>query len=66
MINIHWYCDSGANIQSRIEGVNSVSELGCTDQEWNAMTEDEKEPFVREWAFDRLDWGWTEKVVGDD
>lgn len=55
-IKIDTWCDSGANAQSRYE-----SEFEVDSEEWVSMTDDEKDAFAKEVAFDRLDWGWKLK-----
>jgi hypothetical protein len=59
-ILIKYWCDSGANIHSKYEGEITVDEQGFTDEEWQALSEDEKEEIMKESAFERLDWGWKE------
>ncbi len=49
------WCDSGANIHSSYE---SETELDITEEEFDSMTDDEKEEMFREIACERLDWGW--------
>lgn len=60
MKKIKWWCDSGANAFSCREGVVTTKEIGITDAEWDAMTEDERESLMKEIAWDRLDWGFSE------
>lgn len=48
---IKWWCDSGANIQSFLRDKHEVDA-----DEWDAMTEDEQEEYMREIACARLDW----------
>ena len=54
------WLDSGANIHSMYSVVVSLEELGYTDEEWELLSEDIKEDIMREIAFERTDWGWTE------
>jgi hypothetical protein len=54
------WCDSGANIHSCWEDKYSLEDLGLTNEEWEDMTEDEKDRFMQDIAFDRLDWGYAE------
>ena len=55
---IKYWCDSGANIHSCLKGETSLDELGLTEDEWNAMSDDERDDIMREIACDRLDWGY--------
>lgn len=57
------WCDSGANHQSCREETYDIEDLGMTEAEWDAMTEDEQADFAKEIAFDRLDWGFS-KIPG--
>ena len=54
---IYW-CDSGANIHSCRKDETTLEELGFTEDEWFAMTEDKRDDVMREIALDRLDWGY--------
>lgn len=54
------WLDSGANIHSMKEDVISLEELGYTNEEWDALTEDKQDDVMREVAFDRSDWGYME------
>lgn len=60
MKRIRFYCDNGANIESCRSDEFTPKELGLTDQEWQELTEDEKYEMVRDWAFDKLDYGYEE------
>ena len=51
------WLDSGANVHSAYK---QEIELDMTDEEWDAMTEDEKDEYMREIAFVRSDWGYAE------
>lgn len=33
---------------------------GYTLDEWRELSEEDKEEIVKEYALDRLDWGWKE------
>lgn len=52
------YCNNGANCQSTRSTEITTEELGFTDAEWNALTEEEKQKQV----FDTVvnDMGWIE------
>lgn len=60
-IKIKYWCDSGANIDSCYRDETTAKEQGFTDDEWQKLTEEEKEEVVKELALERLDWGWTEE-----
>jgi hypothetical protein len=55
MKTIKCWLDSGANIHSRYE-----TEFEIEDDEWEAMPEEDKEELVKEYAWERMDWGWEE------
>ena len=59
-MKIRVYCDSGASIHSCREEIVSFDELGITQEDWEIMSDFEKEDVVRPIAFERLDWGWQE------
>ena len=56
---IKFWCDSGANAFSCREGTTTLDELGLTDPEWNAMSNEQKDGLMREVACERLDWGYV-------
>ena len=56
---IKYWCDSGANIHSCRRGETTLEELGMTEEEWDAMTDERRDDVMREVACDRLDWGYT-------
>jgi hypothetical protein len=55
---IRFWCDSGANIHSMRKGTTTLDELGLTEAEWLAMTDDERDELMRDIACERLDWGY--------
>ena len=59
MIKIEAYLDSGANIHSCRKVVFEIEE-----DVWNSMAETEQEELAKEYAWDRMEWGY--EVVGDD
>lgn len=59
-MKIRVWLDSGANIHSRREDVFDLEELGFTDEEWAAMSEDERFNEIQPIAFERMDWGYEE------
>ena len=60
---IRYWCDSGANAFSCREGSIDFDELGMTEAEWVALSDEEKDERMRDVALDRLDWGY--EVEGD-
>jgi hypothetical protein len=56
MITIKTWLDSGANIHSRRE-----TEFEIDEAEWSAMSEEERDEYAKEVAWDRMDWGWVIK-----
>lgn len=62
MAKVKFWCDSGANIHScRRSGVfDTVDDLGLEEGQWEEMTEEERYKEVEEWAWQRLDIGYTE------
>lgn len=58
MITIKTWLDSGANHQSSYE-----AEFEIEEAEWNAMSEEEKDEYAKDYAWDQMDWGW--KIDGD-
>ena len=57
-MKVKFYCDSGANIHScREEEIDLVEDWGMTQEECEALTEDEKLELAKEWAYERLDIG---------
>ena len=59
MIKIEAYLDSGANIHSCRKVVFELDE-----SEWLDMDEGQQEEYAKEYAWDRMEWGYN--VVGDD
>ena len=59
-MKIKGYIDSGANIHSCRTEIVTPEELGITEEEWKAMSEEEKEELVKPIAFEQLDWGWED------
>lgn len=55
------WCDSGANVHSCFKTEVRVSEFGLTDEEWDALTECQKDEYVKDVAWQRLEWGYAEK-----
>lgn len=60
-MKVQYYCDSGANIHSaRKETFDTETDLGFTDEEWNEISDDDKDDMVKEWAYERLEYGFKE------
>lgn len=59
MLKIKAWLDSGANVYSCREVVFEVDE-----HEWLAMDEQEQELYAKDYAWNRMDWGY--EVVGND
>ena len=56
MAKVKFNCDSGANIHScRKEVLDTVTDLGLDEGEWEGMDDDERQKIVGEWAWQRLD-----------
>ena len=49
------WLDSGANIHSCYE---QEIEIDITQEELDSMPEKEREELFRDYAWDRMDWGW--------
>lgn len=52
------WLDSGANCQSQYSVEVTTEELGMTDEEWDSLTEEEKDETMKEIAFERAEWGF--------
>jgi hypothetical protein len=59
-MKIKFYCDSGANIQSRREETMDVSKTGYTEEEWRELSDAEKQEAAQDWANNRLEIGYEE------
>ena len=60
-MKVKFCCDSGANIHSeRSEVLDTVTDLGLKEGEWEAMNDEQRQEIVNEWAWDRLEIYWTE------
>lgn len=60
MRKIKFWLDSGANAFSCYEQELSFEDIGISEEEWDAMNDDEKDTFAREIAWERMDWGYQE------
>jgi len=54
------WCDSGANIHSKIEYKVDLDDIGFTEEEWNEASEEKKDKVMRDISFQQLDWGYKE------
>lgn len=54
------YLDSGANIHSKYEQVVELDDIDLTDEEWNEMTEKQRDEVMKEIAWERMEWGYDE------
>jgi len=54
------YMGSGANIHSRYETVVDLEDFGLESEDWDEMSDEEKDETMREVAWERAEWGWKE------
>lgn len=54
------WLDSGANIHSCRKLTISLDDIGLSDEDFEGMSEAEKEEMFRDIAFQNSDWGWEE------
>ena len=55
------WLNSGANIHStRTITLDLEKDLGMSDEEWNDMDEESQEQLMKDIAFERSDWGYTQ------
>lgn len=60
-MKIKLWCDSGANIKSsREEIIDTEEEWGVSDAEWSELSDTQRHELVMEWAWERLEVGWSE------
>lgn len=61
MTTIKFWLDSGANAHSCVNGEFSLEDdLGISVEEWNALTDEERDLAAKDFAFETLDWGYSE------
>jgi hypothetical protein len=65
VIKIKVWCDSGANIHSCRSATLEPSDWGYTEEEWEDLSEDEKEDLALQWAWERLDIGFRETTENE-
>jgi len=58
IITIETWLDSGANHESSYK-----TQFEIDEDEWNAMSEEEKDNYAKDYAWERMDWGW--KIKGN-
>lgn len=61
-MKIKFVCDSGANIHSARKEVINTEDYGFEDDEWLALSDDQKQKVVEDWAYDRLEIYWDEEI----
>ena len=60
-MKVKFYCDSGANIHScREDTLDTVTDLGLEEGEWEVLSERERYQLAQEWANDRLEISYEE------
>lgn len=56
------WLDSGANAFScREQEIDLEEDLGLTSEKWDSLSEEEKEDYMREIAWEHMDWGYAEE-----
>lgn len=59
-MKVKFWCDNNANIDSQRSETFELSDFGYTEEEWKAMSEEEKQKHVEDWAMERFDFGFEE------
>ena len=54
------WCDSGANSHSCREEIVDLDDLGFDSEDWDAMTDKDRDDAMRDVALDNMEWGFTE------
>lgn len=54
------YLDSGANIHSCYEETVDLDDIGIDSEEWDEMSDREREEVMRDIAWGRMEWGFEE------
>jgi hypothetical protein len=61
-MKVKFCCDNGANIHSKREEVfDTKKDFGLTDEEWQEMSDKEKDEMVKEWMWDYLEYWFEEE-----
>lgn len=55
---LYYFLDSGANAHSKYTGFISWEDLGITEEEWDALTDTERDIVGHELAFGRAEWSY--------
>ena len=53
-LTIKVWMDNGANHQSTYR-----TEFEIDEARWVAMTDEQKDDYARDYAWDRMEWGWS-------
>ena len=61
-MKVKFVCNSGANIHSAREEIIDLEDWGISAQDWQDMTEEQKQEVVQDWAYDRLEIYYTENL----
>ena len=59
-MKVKFVCNSGANIHSAREEVVDLEDFGISDDDWQIMSDNQKQEVVEYWAYDRLEIYWDE------
>lgn len=54
------FLDSGANIHSKYETEVDLDDFGLSSEEWDEMSDPEKDEVMKDVAWERMDWGYEE------
>lgn len=54
------WLNSGANAYSEYSTEVTTEDIGANDEEWDDMSEEDKEYIMREIAFEQSEWGFKE------
>jgi hypothetical protein len=64
-MKITFHCDNNANIHSEKTAEFTPEDLGLTDAEWLALSDDEKNVHVSDWAHEDFDYWYSEEGEDD-
>lgn len=60
-MKIKVWCDNGANIHSKRSTVIDIMKVfGFDNDEWAALTDDERDDILRDIAMEWFEWGYNE------
>lgn len=54
------WLNSGANAHSCRKVETTLDELGLTSEDWDKLTEGERDEVMKDVAFEQSDWGYSE------